>query len=468
MLGAYQQDDTITAIATPNGVSAIGIIRLSGPEAFTICNKVFKGKNITLQASHTVHYGFIMNGDTAIDEVMVTLFRAPKSFTTEDSIEIACHGSPYILEQIINVLITAGARLALPGEFTIRAFMKGRIDLSQAEAVADLIVSQNASQHAIAMQQMRGGITNEIALLRQELLDFVSLIELELDFGEEDVEFADRKDLYTLVNKIIHHISPLINSFRYGNAIKNGLPIAIIGRPNAGKSSLLNLLLQDERAIVSDIAGTTRDTIEEVMTIGGVPFRFIDTAGIRATEDTIEKIGIAKALKKIEEARMVLYIFDAANTPISEVLEDISMINEKNHDISLLIMVNKTDLLSNDQVKDLIATIKTHGHTNVFAIQANNNSQDSLNQITKALDNIAQQMNPEDNQTVITNVRHYNALLEARNALNHVVTGLDNRLSSDLLSLDIKQSLNALGQITGEVTSDEILGNIFGKFCIGK
>lgn len=468
MLGAYQQEDTITAIATPNGVSAIGIIRLSGPDSFAICKQVFKGKNLLLQSSHTVHYGYIMNGDIVIDEVMVTLFKAPKSFTTEDSIEIACHGSPYILEQIINVLIKAGARLALPGEFTIRAFMKGRIDLSQAEAVADLIVSQNASQHAIAMQQMRGGITNEIALLRQELLDFVSLIELELDFGEEDVEFANRDDLYNLINRIIHHINPLLESFKYGNAIKNGLPIAIIGRPNAGKSSLLNLLLQDERAIVSDIAGTTRDTIEEVITIGGVQFRFIDTAGIRATEDTIEKIGIAKALKKIEEARMVLYIFDAANTSVEEVLEDTRMIADKNPDISLLVLVNKTDLLNDSDVSSLTTAIKSHGHNQVFAIQANNNSKDSLNRITTALDTIAQQMNPEDNQTVITNVRHYNALMEAKDALRHVVSGLDNRLSSDLLSLDIKQALNALGQITGEVTSDEILGNIFGKFCIGK
>lgn len=456
------------AIATAAGVAALGIIRVSGKDAIAIGNKVFKGRNLENADSHTVHYGYITDGPHTIDEVMVTVFRAPKSFTTEDSLEIACHGSAFILEAVVNVLIKNGARLAQPGEFTIRAFMKGRIDLAQAEAVADLIVSQNEAQHTLAMRQMRGGITGEIQGLRSELLDFVSLIELELDFGEEDVEFANRDQLVGLINKITGHIDPLIASFKYGNAIKSGIPTAIIGRPNAGKSSLLNLLLKDERAIVSDIAGTTRDTIEEVLNISGTAFRFIDTAGIRATDDTIEKIGISKALKKIDEAAIVLYIFDVSTTNTEAVFEDLKMIGERNADSKLMILANKTDLVTTEKLSNIAAEIKSKGYESVFFIQVSGRAGAHIEALIGALEHEASQMQAGDNATIVSNVRHYTALKQARAALQKVTEGIEAGISSDLLSLDIRQALQSLGEITGEVTSDEILGNIFGKFCIGK
>ncbi len=464
----YNTDDTIAAIATAEGVSAIGVIRISGKQAFSICNKIYKNKDLTQLNSHTIHYGFITDGDEVIDEVMLSVFKSPRSFTTEDSIEISAHGSPYILSRILQLLIDNGARLAQPGEFTMRAFMHGRLDLAQAEAVGDLIAAQNKAQAEVAIKQIRGGLSEDIKSLREQLLNFASLIELELDFGEEDVEFADRSQLNKLIEQILHHIDPIIQSFQYGNAIKNGIPVAIIGRPNAGKSSLLNLVLNDDRAIVSDIAGTTRDTVEEVLNIEGLPFRFIDTAGIRATQDTIEKIGIEKALKKIEEAQVVIYIFDVSDTSIEEVLADLEMITAKNERIHLVVLANKTDLIAQSAQFNLLQQLNKVGYTNTLSIQANKGSAQELLVLKSTLHESVKRGLVSDGQTILTNLRHYKSLSDAREALQVVVEGLGNRLTSDLLALDIKRALNALGEVTGEISSQEILINIFGKFCIGK
>ncbi len=465
----YNTTDTIAAIASAQAVSAIGVIRISGNEAFAICNKIFKGKNLTLQPSHTIHYGYIVDeNNNVVDEVMVSIFKAPKSFTTEDSVEISCHGSPFILSSVLQLLVNAGARLALAGEFSMRAFINGRIDLTQAEAVGDTIAAQNEAQLSIALQQMRGGLLNEISALRQQLLDFVSLIELELDFGEEDVEFADRTQFNLLIEKIIAHISPIIQSFKYGNAIKNGIPVAIIGRPNAGKSSLLNLLLNEERAIVSEIAGTTRDTIEEVLNINGIAYRFIDTAGIRNTEDTIEKIGIAKALKKVEEAQIVVYIFDCSATNFIEVQADLSMIKEKNEEAKILILANKTDLISNAELITIINQLKTLNNDAILPIQLTENTVLEIEKIKETLNNLFSKTDIKNNDTVITNLRHYTALSDAKIALENVQQHIVNQSTSDILALEVKKALHALGEISGEIHNDEVLGNIFGKFCIGK
>ena len=464
----YNTEDTIAAIATSEGVSAIGVIRISGKDAFSICNKIYQSKDLSFVKSHTIHYGFITDGEEVIDEVMLSVFKSPRSFKTEDSIEISDHGSPYILSRILQLLLQSGARLAQPGEFTMRAFMHGRLDLAQAEAVGDLIAAQNKSQAEVAIKQIRGGLSEDIKMLREQLLNFASLIELELDFGEEDVEFADRSQLNKLIEQILHHIDPIVQSFKYGNAIKNGIPVAIIGRPNAGKSSLLNLLLNDDRAIVSDIAGTTRDTVEEVLNIEGLPFRFIDTAGIRATQDTIEKIGIEKALKKIEEAQVVIYIFDVNDTSYEEVKADLEMIMAKNQQIHLMVLANKTDLISEDAKINLLNALNAIGYANTYSIQANKASDNELMGLKMALHSAIKSGVLSEGQTILTNLRHYIALNDAREALHVVVEGLNNRLTSDMLALDIKRALNALGEVTGEISSQEILINIFGKFCIGK
>ncbi|NQW41837.1 MAG: tRNA uridine-5-carboxymethylaminomethyl(34) synthesis GTPase MnmE [Bacteroidetes bacterium] len=464
----YNTEDTIAAIATAEGVSAIGIIRISGNDAINVCAKIFKGKDLNIQKSHTIHYGYITENEHILDEVMVTIFKAPKSFTTENSIEISCHGSPFILTQILQLLIKNGARLALPGEFSLRAFVKGRIDLSQAEAVGEIIASQNQAQLNIALQQMRGGLSHEIAFLRNQLLEFASLIELELDFGEEDVEFADRTQLNSLIDKIVNHINPMIQSFKYGNAIKNGIPVAIIGRPNAGKSSLLNLLLNEDRAIVSEIAGTTRDTIEEVLNINGMSYRFIDTAGIRETEDEIESIGIGKAIKKIEEAHAIFYIFDSKETEISEVFKDLAMIVEKNGDSKIIVLANKSDLISDEQKKLIKENLNFKKITQNISIQLSENSVLEINKLKLLLFEAIKQNNEQEGQTVITNLRHFQALLDAKTSLDTVVSGLQNQFTSDLLATDIKKAIYALGEISGEISNDEVLANIFGKFCIGK
>lgn len=461
-------EDTIVAPATANGVSAIAVIRVSGTNAFELCEKIFTGKTLHSQKSHTIHYGHIVDGDEIIDEVMVSIFKAPKTFTAEDSVEISCHGSPYIQRRIVQILVKNGARLAAPGEFTLRAYLNGRIDLAQAEAVGDIIASQNSSQLDIAMKQMRGGLSGHLQVLRLKLLDFISLLELELDFGEEDVEFADRTQLRNRIEELLQAIKPIKESFRYGNAIKNGIPVAIVGRPNAGKSSLLNALLNDERAIVSEIAGTTRDTIEEEIHIQGVSFRFIDTAGIRQTEDTIEKIGIEKALKKIEEASMVIYIFDLSELTLEMLLKDLEMIREKNSSASILVLANKEDLAPEISKKLLKEKLEESNYLNVEFCSIKASSEKSAEKVRTTLWNLSQLNTIEIGSTIISNERHYNCLVLADEALHSVIDLMNQNASSDILALEMKRGVQAIGDITGTISNDEVLGNIFGRFCIGK
>jgi tRNA modification GTPase len=446
--------DTIIALATPQGVGAIGVIRLSGKSAIAITQKVWKGKDLTMQASHTIHYGHIVDGGKELDEVMVSLFRAPKSFTTEDVIEISCHGSPFILEQILQLLINNGARMAEPGEFTLRAFLNGRIDLSQAEAVADLIASNSAAAHDIAIKQIRGGFANQIKDLRAQLVNFASLIELELDFSEEDVEFVHRDELVKIIDRIKTVLRPLIESFKLGNVIKNGVSVVIAGRPNAGKSTLLNALLNEERAIVSHIAGTTRDTIEEVLNIDGVLFRFIDTAGLRITDDHIEAMGVQKSMEKIDQADLVVYLYDINTTSDSELKDEIEKLNVGKD--KLLVIANKADLASaelKDENADLIISAK---------------NKNRIVELKKAfVDKVIDKTLASQN-TIIANIRHYEALKNAYTSLDAVLAGIDAHITTDLIAFELRQALEYLGEISGEVTNDEILGNIFSKFCIGK
>ncbi|MCX6200384.1 MAG: tRNA uridine-5-carboxymethylaminomethyl(34) synthesis GTPase MnmE [Bacteroidetes bacterium] len=457
---------TIVALATPQGVGAIGVIRLSGTEAVQITAKIFRGKNLEKQKSHTVHYGHVVDGEKVIDEVMVALFRAPKSFTTEDVVEISCHGSPFIAEQIIQLLIQNGARSAKPGEFTLRAFINGRIDLSQAEAVADLIASDSAASLDLALKQMRGGFSNDIKILRTELVNFASLIELELDFGEEDVEFADRKKLIELIDAIQSKLKPLIESFKLGNVIKNGVNTVIAGKPNAGKSTLLNALLNEERAIVSEIPGTTRDTIEEVLNINGIQFRFIDTAGIRITEDVIEKLGVAKTMEKLKQSSVYIYLFDVNSTTPEELVKEI-------HELELLgfsgiIVGNKIDKASWKATAPFYAVLNSQLATrNLQLLFISSQTQYNIPLLKEKLFQLATS-NLQPDSTVVTNARHYEALLKANEALNEVMVGIENQNTGDLVALDIKRALEYLGQISGEVTNEEILGTIFSKFCIGK
>jgi tRNA modification GTPase len=453
-------EDTIVALATPQGKGAIGVIRLSGKEAINICQKVWKGKDLTQQPSHTIHFGYIKNNDEVIDEVVVSLFKEPKSYTKENVVEISCHGSQFIQQKIINALTDAGARHAQPGEFTLRAFMNGRFDLSQAEAVADLIASDSASSHQVALQQMRGGFSNQIKLLREQLINFTALIELELDFGEEDVEFANRNDLKNLVASLVHHISGLINSFKLGNVIKNGVNTVIAGRPNAGKSTLLNALLREERAIVSDIPGTTRDVIEEVLNIDGINFRLIDTAGIREATDAIEKIGIERTMQKIRQSALVVYLFDVNNITAKEVEADLKMLNA--HDIPLITVGNKIDLITEAEAQQKFQAIE-----NIIFISSKNHLHLENLKNTLVQKVVGSQLNFND--TIVTNARHYEALQQAKAALDDVMQGIYNHTTGDLLSLDIRRALSALGAITGDIDVDrDILGTIFGKFCIGK
>ena len=460
-------DDTIVAPATANGIAALGVIRVSGKNAFTIVNQVFRGKDLCKQATHTIHYGHIADGDELIDEVLVSVFIGPKSFTAEDSIEISCHGSPYIQRQIVELLSRHGARLAEPGEFSMRAYLNGRLDLAQAEAIGDIIASQNRSQLDLALKQMRGGLSKHLQILRVGLLDFISLIELELDFGEEDVEFADRSKLRQQVYDLMAAIHPILDSFKYGNAIKNGIPVAIVGRPNAGKSSLLNALLSEERAIVSDIAGTTRDTIEEEIHIEGVSFRFIDTAGIRSTEDKIEKIGIEKAIQKITEASIVLYIYDLSTITFEELQSDLDMIKSKNQSAQILVLGNKLDQVSNIAIENLGAFIQEQNLNYRYEISLNQVKHIDLQGLRKMLWDMAQ-LNQNSSDTIITNTRHYNCLKDAIEALEQVLALMDQSASSDLLAFELKRAVYAIGDITGQISNDEVLGNIFGKFCIGK
>lgn len=452
---------TIVALSTPQGIGAIGVIRLSGFEAISITQKIFKGKNLLEQATHTIHFGHIIDKNDVIDEVVVAIFKEPHSFTKENVIEISCHGSNYIIQKIIKLLLENGASYASPGEFTQRAFINGRFDLAQAEAVADLIASDNESAHKAALNQMRGGFSQNLKNLRQDLVTFYSLIELELDFAEEDVAFANRNDLKTTVLKINAFVISLLESFSYGNAIKNGIPTVIAGKPNAGKSTLLNALFNEEKAIVSEIAGTTRDVIEDELIIEGVKFRFIDTAGIRETADKLEAIGIERTKKKIAQASLLLYIFDIE----TENLDDLIQVKQDFSFIPTLFVANHIDKLDEKTFELKLKELKNINIDCIF-ISAKND----IN-ILILKDKIVKTALGETFSTgdsLVTNIRHYENLKNANSALENILLGLENDIFTDLLAQEIRQAVYFIGQITGEVTNDEILETIFSKFCIGK
>ncbi|MFN7259754.1 MAG: tRNA uridine-5-carboxymethylaminomethyl(34) synthesis GTPase MnmE [Cyclobacteriaceae bacterium] len=449
-------DDTIIALATPPGVSALGIIRLSGKNAIELTQAVFKGKNLEQQPSHTVHLGTIGDG-RAIDEVMVSLFKEPNSFTKENSVEISCHGSPVIIKEIIKLFLKRGVRLAEPGEFTKRAFFNGRFDLAQAEAVADLIHSETDNARQAALNQMRGGFSKEIQKLREELIHFASLIELELDFGEEDVEFAKRDDLKKLILQIQSYLTSLIQSFDQGNVIKNGIPTVIAGKPNAGKSTLLNALLNEEKAIVSEIPGTTRDVIEDEMIVGGIAFRFMDTAGLRETTDVVESIGVERTRDRMKKASLILYLFDLANTTLEEIqTEEVEL---KKLGIPYLKIGNKMDKASMAFIELLkeedFLFISAATKTNISTLKEKIVSQFQIKEIKQG-------------DVVVTNLRHYQNLVQTHLSLERVLAGMEKGTTCDFLAMEIRQALDYLGEITGTITSDDLLANIFGKFCIGK
>lgn len=457
----YNPADTIAAISTAPGMGALAVIRVSGRDTFHVLKNVFS-KDLSQAAGYTIHYGYIKNGKEIIDEVLVSVFRAPRSFTGEESIEISCHGSEYIQSQILQLLLANGCRLAQPGEFSMRAFANGKVDLSQAEAIADLIASSTAASHKLAMNQMRGGFSKKINELREELIHFASLIELELDFGEEDVEFANREELTRLVTGINQIVKSLMDSFATGNAIKNGVPVAILGAPNMGKSTLLNALLQDDRAIVSHIPGTTRDTIEDEMVISGVRFRFIDTAGIRETQDEIESLGIKRTFEKAGKAAVVLYLFDASNPDAHEMKNEWERINENiDSDAHLILVGNKIDKANGEKANILLPELPEP-----LYISAKKGV--GLDALKEKLIELSKTATIEGGDVVVSNVRHYEALSKAYDSLQQVLTGIDNQITGDFLAMDIRRALFHLGEITGKVTTDDLLGNIFSKFCIGK
>ncbi len=481
--------DTICALATANGVGALGIIRISGENAIAITNKIFEGKNLEKAASHSVHYGFIVDGKNQesrtenqqprtenqdvqnseiIDEVMVSVFKAPKTFTTENSVEISFHGSPHIAKKILETLIKNGARMAKAGEFTMRAFLNGRIDLSQAESIADLIASENEASRKIALNQLKGGISNEISELRGDLLNFTSLVELELDFSEEDVEFADRTALNLLLNRIEEKLESLIDSFQYGNAIKNGVDVAIIGKPNAGKSTLLNALLKEERAIVSDIAGTTRDTIEEILHIKGTAFRFIDTAGIRETKDEIEAIGVQKAKEKIHSAKILLYLYDEFDSQPQEIIDFVKTFWRE--DLKVILLHNKMDISGNleenlfdwEIKKALFPKYSNH----IIPISAKHKT--GIETLKSELLTYVESLKSDESNVIITNQRHFESLQKSLESVKRVQQAVSQSFHTELLAYELRYALEYLGEISGEFTNDEVLGNIFSKFCIGK
>ncbi len=459
-------NDTIAALATPHGPGAIAVIRLSGSQAIAITEQVFytkslKSKALAHKASHTAHFGLIVENEVIIDEVLVTIFKAPNTYTGEEIVEISCHGSMFIQQQILQVLFKHGARPAQAGEYTLRAFLNGKLDLSQAEAVADLIASNSATSHQVAMQHMRGGFSSKISILRENLLNFASLIELELDFSEEDVEFADRTDLKKLIHTILGIIEKLIASFEVGNVIKNGIPVAIVGKPNAGKSTLLNVLLEDDRAIVSEIAGTTRDTIEDELIIDGVLFRFIDTAGIRTTTDVIEQIGVNKAFEVIKKSAIVIYLFDTHELSRGDLELELQVIKDYIGTSQLLIVGNKIDFENLNELKKEFEDVP-----GLLFISAK--EQQNIKTLKDTLVGLFDTRTVNTTDTIVTNSRHVSSLNHAQQALMKVNEGLSTNIQSDFLALDIRYALEALGEITGQVTNDDLLGNIFSKFCIGK
>jgi len=458
--------DTIIALATASGAGAIAVLRVSGPKAISVSNTLFKSihdKNLLNQPTHTIHLGHIVDGDRVLDEVLVSIYKNPQSYTGEDVVEISCHGSSYIQQEILQLFIRNGCRSANPGEFTLRAFLNGKMDLSQAEAVADLISSDSAAAHQIAMQQMRGGFSSEIKKLREELLNFASLIELELDFSEEDVEFADRRQFEDLLLRIVKVLKYLIDSFSTGNVIKNGVPISIIGAPNVGKSTLLNALLNEDKAIVSNIAGTTRDAIEDELIIEGIKFRFIDTAGIRQTDDTVESIGIKKTFAKMAESQVIIQLIDAsliskANT--ADILASLVETKAQYPEKETLVVLNKMDLAD----KALLS--KVFSELEPLHMSAKTGTGVELLK-TKLLD-MVHMGKLQNNDTIITNARHYDALRLALENIQKVQVGMQTGLSGDLLAIDIREALYHFGRITGEISTDDLLGNIFANFCIGK
>jgi len=462
----YNPHDTIVALATAHGSAAIAIIRMSGPGSFEIAEKYFftksgKKKALKNKASHTANFGVISHNGVVIDEVLITVFKNPNSYTGQDSVEISCHGSIFIQQQLLQLFLDSGARMANPGEFTMRAFLNGKLDLSQAEAVADLISSNSALSHQVAMQQMRGGFSNKIKLLRDHLINFAALIELELDFSEEDVEFANRKDLKNLINTIINVIQKLISSFEVGNVIKHGIPVAIVGKPNAGKSTLLNVLLEDERAIVSEVPGTTRDAIEDEITIDGVLFRFIDTAGLRTTSDVIEQIGVNRAFEVIKKSAIIIYLFDSHEISSGDLKNEIEMLRDHIGTSQLVIVANKIDVENPDDLKKEFSD-----YPEIIYISAKEHK--FIEVLKLKLVNLFDTMTVDTTDTIVTNARHAHSLKNAEKALIKVHEGLNNNIAGDLLALEIRYALEELGMITGQVTNEDLLDSIFTRFCIGK
>ncbi|WP_435578700.1 tRNA uridine-5-carboxymethylaminomethyl(34) synthesis GTPase MnmE [Gilvibacter sp.] len=472
---AVIQQETIVALATPPGTGAIAVIRLSGQEAFDIADQLFvsiHNKQLKAQKTHTAHLGHIVADGQTVDEVLAILYKGPTSYTGEDVVEFSCHGSPYIQQRIINLALASGCRAAKPGEFTLRAFINGKMDLSQAEAVADLIASDSEAAHQVAMQQMRGGFSEEIKTLRQELLNFASLIELELDFSEEDVEFADRSAFEALLERLQAVLKRLVDSFAIGNVIKHGIPVAIVGAPNVGKSTLLNALLNEERAIVSDIAGTTRDTVEDEISVGGLNFRFIDTAGIRNTEDTVERIGIEKTFEKINQAQVIIYLLEATEVLAQpqELTQQLRSLKEKHPQKPVLVVANKLDLLESSEqseANELLEQAVTDLHQTQKVLMSAK-AKEGVEALQEGLLEFVNTGALKNDLSIVTNSRHYDALLKALEEITKVREGMEAQLSGDLLAIDIRQALYHLGEITGEITNDELLGNIFANFCIGK
>lgn len=462
----HRQHDTICALATPPGIGAIAVIRISGKETLTILDNIFQSASpsfsIEKAKGNRIYFGKIKDKETILDEVLLSLFKSPISYTGEDTAEISCHGSTFIQQKMLELILQQGARLAAPGEFTMRAFFNGKFDLSQAEAVADLIHSSSQTAHDLAMNQMRGGYSNEIKGLRQQLLDFASLIELELDFSEEDVEFADRSNMLDIINRLQKSMKKLIESFSTGNVIRQGIPVAIIGKPNVGKSTLLNALLNEERAIVSDIPGTTRDTVEDTIVLDGICFRFIDTAGLRQSEDHIESIGIERTYEKINQARIILYVFDVSDTGIEEINESLKDFRQhiESGQKTFILIANKTDLLV-ETPKHFVSYVELE------TIFASAKRKEGLSLISDTLTKTVRK-NLLTDQTIVSNSRHLEALLRASEALNNTAKGILTDIPTDLIATDVRAALYYLGEITGQVSTEELLGNIFGKFCIGK